>query len=93
MKGALPEFPIVPAYGYDGSIVFQCPFCNRVHWHGSASISVGAVEKRAAHCLPGSPLSGKGYSLLVVGELSSFQVPPRCDAQALADLNAQVTLR
>lgn len=39
--------------------IFWCPFCNRFHYHGSASLG-----HRTAHCTnPDSPYKKTGYIL------------------------------
>ena len=86
--------PLIPAYRYhrpeDGghSIVFHCPFCNRLHWHGLPPTDSGLIHPRVSHCFDvKSPLWGAEYRLVVVGDVASPDSVPRYSANDIDSLN------
>ncbi|MEZ5763927.1 MAG: hypothetical protein R3D69_06445 [Xanthobacteraceae bacterium] len=90
---------LIPAYrckrpidgGY--SIKFRCPFCRVVHSHGLPPSS-GLIHSRAPHCCEDrSPLLGKGYRLLIVGDVRSGQRVLQFCAEDICALNAAVQAR
>jgi hypothetical protein len=69
--------PIVLVYHLQASpehIGFSCPWCKRVHTHGSH----GGDGSRASHCIqPSSPLFGRGVVLFYAGDVASARTIPR----------------
>lgn len=91
---ALPAEPLIPAYLNEDAIVFRCPFCRcRIHVHGRSDAAIGTITHRGAHCLPRSPLHGKGITLLIVGEVTATRKLPRWTAEAIAEINRNVVDR
>jgi hypothetical protein len=91
-----PVDPLIPAYRCnrptDGglSIRFRCPFCHTVHTHGLPA-GEGLIQSRGSHCHNKmSPLFGKNYRLLIVGEIAWDQRVPEFFADDIRTLNAVV---
>lgn len=69
----LPSPDAKPVSGL-GTLATWCPHCERVHTHGAAGRGAQhRVEKRGAHCdaALGSPMAGRGVSLLVDGSIDA----------------------
>jgi hypothetical protein len=95
MKAAYRE-DLIPAYRVkrdDGgtSLMFRCPHCRTVHCHGEPDGERSVLTGRVAHCHnPRSPWFGRGYRLMIVGDVRSPKELPLCAEVDAAALNEAV---
>jgi hypothetical protein len=65
-----------------------CPWCRRPHTHGDNAGQ--AVTNRAAHCHTDSPFRDTGYTLHVVGCISSIKRLPKLTAAEVVAISSKL---